>query len=192
MELSSRFTELFNHWFNTDRAHHTMWCVPVSVKTQKIRVKKRSEVQQMRQGNYMIYRMYNEKTNDYTTEFFLPDSDLKRKMYRLLYLADMKDKGYRVAGILYVDKEAYLNARLANTVEEYLYMDREEQEVKAKYRRGDMNSDVAIKTLEMIQDHKWTLLKKLSMQVRRMVNNDFEIRNEIALALYDEYLKAIL
>lgn len=146
----------------------------------------------MRHGNYMIYRVYNKELNDYATEFFLPDTDLKRKMYRLATLASLKEKGYRVAGILYVDKEAYLNARLANTVEEYLCMDNQEHEVKLSYRSGCMPSDVAVRTLEMIQEHKWTLLKIIYKQVRRLVREDFTVENELALILYDEYLKAIL
>lgn len=146
----------------------------------------------MRHGNYMIYRFYSKDMNEYVTEFFLPDTDLRRRAFRLATVASLKEKGYRVAGILYVDKEAYLNARLAVTVEDYICMDNQEQEVKASYRSGDMPTTVAVKTLEMIQDMKWTLLKKLYNQVNRIVREDFTVENELALALYDEYLKAIL
>lgn len=146
----------------------------------------------MRHGNYMIYRFYSKEMNEYVTEFFLPDTDLRRRAFRLATIASLKEKGYRVAGILYVDKEAYLNARLADTVQEYLCMDNQEQEVKSSYRKGLMTSDVAVKTLEMIQDRKWTLLKCIYSQVRRLVREDFTVENEMALVLYDEYLKAIL
>ena len=145
-----------------------------------------------RTGNYMIYKMYSEELENYTMEFFLPDESLKRLAYRLLTLADYKERGYRVAGVLYVDKEAYLNARLANTVEDYLYEDRLEREVKEKFRRGQMNREVYLDTMKAIQDFKWTCLKKIDFQIRRMVREDFDVENEIALQLYDQYLKAIL
>lgn len=145
-----------------------------------------------RTGNYMIYKMYSEELENYTTEFFLPDESLKRLAYRLLTIADYKERGYKVAGVLYVDKEAYLNARLANTVEDYLYEDRLEREVKDKFRRGQMNREVYLDTMKAIQDFKWTCLKKIDFQIRRMVREDFDVENEIALQLYDQYLKAIL
>ena len=104
----------------------------------------------------------------------------------------MKEKGYLIMGIAYVDKATYLNQRLNNTVEEYLYMDREEQDVRFKLKFHEMDRDVAIKTLEMIQDHKWTLLKVLGSQIRRLIREDFDVENEIAIQLYDQYLKALL
>lgn len=145
-----------------------------------------------RTGNYMIYKMYSKELDNYTTVFFIPDDTFKRVAYRLLTLADYKERGYQVAGILYVDKEAYLNARLADTVEDYLYEDRLERETKQKFRSGQMDRDVYLDTMRMIQDYKWTCLKKIDMQIRRMVREDFTIENEIALALYDEYLSLVL
>lgn len=145
-----------------------------------------------RTGNYMIYKMYSKELDNYTTVFFTPDDTFKRVAYRLLTLADYKERGYQVAGILYVDKEAYLNARLADTVEDYLYEDRLERETKQKFRSGQMDRDVYLDTMRMIQDYKWTCLKKIDMQIRRMVREDFSIENEIALALYDEYLRLVL
>lgn len=140
----------------------------------------------------MIYKMYSKELENYTTEFFLPDESLKRLAYRLLTLADYKERGYRIAGVLYVNKESYLNARLTNTVEDYLYEDRLEREVKDQFRRGQMDREVYLNTMRGIQDFKWTCLKKIDMQIRRMVREDIDIENEIALALYDQYLQAIL
>lgn len=145
-----------------------------------------------RTGDYMIYKMYSEELENYTTEFFLPDESLKRLAYRLLTLADYKERGYRIAGVLYVNKESYLNARLTNTVEDYLYEDRLEREVKNQFRRGQMDREVYLNTMRGIQDFKWTCLKKIDMQIRRMIREDMDIENEIALALYDQYLQAIL
>lgn len=143
-------------------------------------------------NGYMIYKLYNSELGDMHTEFFLPDRDLKRVGYRLMTLASLKEKGYNVVGLLKVDRETYLNARLTETVTEYLYMDKEEVDTKVKFKCGMMSADVALKTLEMIQDRKWTLLKVLAMQVRRLMREDSDIRNEVALQLYDQYLKAML
>lgn len=143
-------------------------------------------------GNYMIYKMVRKDPEDKVTLFFLPDDSLRRLLERRLELASMKEQGYLIMGIAYVDKATYLNQRLNNTVEEYLYMDREEQDVRFKLKFHEMDRDVAIKTLEMIQDHKWTLLKKLGSQIRRLIREDFDVENEIAIQLYDQYLKALL
>ena len=113
-------------------------------------------------------------------------------MTRLLTIASYKEKGSQIAGVIYVDKESYLNARLTATVEDYIYEDQMEQETRRKYKCGQLERDVYLDTLKMIQDFKWTCLKKIDMQIRRMVREDFDVENEIALQLYDQYLQAIL
>ena len=146
----------------------------------------------MKTGKYMIYKFYNRGTDTYETEFFLPDDTFQRTLYRLLTIASYKEKGSQIAGVLYVDKESYLNARLTATVEDYIYEDQMEQETRRKYKCGQLDRDVYLDTLKMIQDFKWTCLKKIDMQIRRMVREDFDVENEIALQLYDQYLQAIL
>lgn len=146
----------------------------------------------MKTGKYMIYKFYNRGTDTYETEFFLPDDTFQRTVYRLLTIASYKEKGSQIAGVLYVDKESYLNARLNLTVEEYIDNDRYEQEVRQKYRCGQMKKEVYLNTMRCIQDFKWTCLKKIDMQIRRIVREDFDVENEIALQLYDLYLQAIL
>lgn len=145
----------------------------------------------MKTGKYMIYKFYNKEHDIYQTEFFLPDETFQRLMTRLLTIASYKEKGSQIAGVLYVDKEAYLNARLNATVKDYIYEDRAEQEVRAKYRKGQMDRDVYLDTMKLIQDFKWTCLKKIDMQIRRMVREDFDVENEIALQLYDQYIQAV-
>ena len=146
----------------------------------------------MKTGKYMIYKFYSEETNTYSTEFFLPDDTFQRIVYRLLTIASYKEKGSQIAGVLYVDKESYLNARLNLTVEEYIDNDRYEQEVKQQYRRGQMKREVYLDTMKCTQDLKWSYLKKVDMQIRRILREGFDVENEIALQLYDLYLQAIL
>ena len=150
------------------------------------------ECVKMKTGKYMIYIFYNKETNTYEKEFFLPDDNFQRLMNRLLTIASYKEKGSQIAGVLYVDKESYLNARLTATVEDYIYEDQMEKETRIKYKRGQLDRDVYLDTLKMIQDFKWTCLKKIDTQIRRMVREDFDVENEIALQLYDQYLQAIL
>ena len=146
----------------------------------------------MKTGKYMIYKFYNRGTDTYETEFFLPDDTFQRTVYRLLTIASYKEKGSQIAGVLYVDKESYLNARLTATVEDYIYEDQMEQETRRKYKCGQLERDVYLDTLKMIQDFKWTCLKKIDMQIRRILREGFDVENEIALQLYDLYIQAIL
>lgn len=145
-----------------------------------------------KRGNYMIYKLQRENPEDMVTKFFLPDDSLSRYFNRLAELSQMRENGYLVMGIAYVDKQTYLNERLNETVREYLYMDNSEEDTKWKYRCGEMTREVALKTLEMINDHKWTLLKVMASQIRRLMREDFDVDNEIAIQLYDQYVKAIL
>lgn len=143
-------------------------------------------------GNYMIYRLVK-STGEEETLFFLPENDedrLKRRMYRALELQSYKSNGYEVYGVLYVDKETYLNARLDYRVKEYHQLDREEQETRAKKYQFD--PDTYFKTMQMIQDMKWTTLKTINMLVRRLLREDFDIHNEIGIQLYDQYCMAML
>lgn len=144
-------------------------------------------------GNYMIYRLVNDEGREETL-FYLPEKDadevLRRKAYRLLELAQYKFCGFSVYAIAYVDKETYLNARLDYRVKEYCQLDRDEQDTRR--RRCEMSPEVYVQTLEMIQDMKWTKLKTISMCIRRLMREDFDIHNEIGIQLYDQYLQAIL
>ena len=146
----------------------------------------------MKTGKYMIYSFYNKGTNTYEKEFFLPDDSFQRLMTRLLTIASYEEKGSQIAGVIYVDKESYLNARLNLTVEEYIDNDRYEQEVRQQYRRGQMKREVYLDTMKCTQDLKWSYLKKIDMQIRRILREGFNVENEIALQLYDQYLQAIL
>ena len=145
-----------------------------------------------RHGEYFIYKFYNKETNDYEVEFFLPDFSMRRIGYRLTSLADMKVRGYEIVGILKVDKEAYLNARLAKTVEEFIVEDRAEQEIKQKFQRGEVSKEVYGDTMQCIQNNKWHLYKSICRKVRRLLKEGFDVENEIALQIYDHYAEATI
>ena len=143
-------------------------------------------------GDYMIYRLVK-STGEEETLFCLPEIDedrFRRKMCRLLELQSYKSQGYEVYGILYVDKETYLNARLDYRVKEYCQLDQSERDTRLRQR--EMTSETYLLTIEMIQDQKWTVLKQISMLIRRLLREDFDIHNEIGIQLYDQYLQAIL
>lgn len=154
-------------------------------------VKSVKESVQMK-GDYMIYKLVK-SSGEEETLFYLPETDedrLKRKVYRLLDLQSYKSQGYEVFGVLYVDKETYLNARLDYRVKEYCQLDRAEQETRAN--RYSYDPDTYFQTMQMIQDSKWCTLKTIGMIVRRLLREDFDIHNEIGIQLYDQYCMAVL
>lgn len=146
----------------------------------------------MKKRKYAIYKMYNKELGVYNTEFFLPDDSLRRKLDRLRTLSALKDQGYLVISVSNVDKETYLNERLSLTVDTYLYEDRAEQELKRVYEEGLVSEEVYSSSMSSIRDVKWTCLKTIDMQVRRIIRNDFSVENEIALQLYDHHYKEFI
>ena len=145
----------------------------------------------MKSGKYMIYKMVNTKGEEEVL-FFLPEVDedkLKRKLARLLEVQSYKNNGWSVFGVLYVDKETYLNARIDYKVKEYCHLDISEQETRQK--RNTMIPEVYYQTMQMIQDSKWCCLKCIAMNIRRCIREDFDVFNEIGIQLYDQYLQAL-
>lgn len=145
----------------------------------------------MKKGDYIIYKLINSNDEEVIL-FFLPEKNtdevLKRKTYRLLTLQSYKSQGYSVYAVAYVDKETYLNAKLDERVKEYCYVDKYEQEFRAN--KDQYTSDCYFDTIQCCQDSKWTSLKQISMIIRRLIREDFDIYNEIGLMLYDQYMKA--
>lgn len=146
----------------------------------------------LKTGDYAVYRLFNAATEDFTTEFFLPCANLARWLDKKARLADLRAKGYVVQGVVCVDHETYLNLRINDTIEDYCYEDRMEQDYRLMYRRGQISREVYIDTMKAIQDYKWTCLKRLDMQMRRIQSHDYDCYNEVALQLYDKFLGCLL
>lgn len=146
----------------------------------------------LRIGNYEVVKLYSERENLYINEFFPPTNGLKRLVDKASLLSAYKSDGYLIAVTMHVDKETYINLRINDTVNDYCELDKSEQEYRAKYRAGKINRDVYIDTMKDIQDLKWTCLKKLDMQIRRLNREEFDCYNELALQLYDQFLKGIM
>lgn len=148
-------------------------------------------------GNYMIYKLINCNNGEELLKFYLPEKGepfkerIRRQLGRQIDLSSLLEEGYQVYGILYVTKDVYLNARLDAIVKDYCLADNYERETREKYRRGKISYDVAIETLTLLQDQKWSYLKRINKMIGRMTMEDIDIENEIALMLNDEYLKAI-
>lgn len=133
----------------------------------------------------MIYKFRKPQEEEYVTEFFLPDKCLVDKLSRTKTLAEYRANGYVCAGFVSVDKETYLNARLNETVKDYCANEDFRQDVQEKFNQCSITSKVYIDTMRLIDDFKWTCLSKLDRQVRRIVNEDFCIQNEVAVQIYD-------
>lgn len=141
-------------------------------------------------GDYEVVKLKLE--DSVITEYFLPRTSLERKLDRWSRMNELKSNGYVVLATVFVDKETYLNMRINDTVGDYCYQDKLEQEYRAKYKRGEIDREVYIDTMKAIQDYKWICLKKLDMQMRRLFREDFDCYNEIAVQLYDQFLKGIM
>ena len=140
-------------------------------------------------GKYMIYRMYNRGTKENLTVFFPPDTDLFTLMLRKQRLNELKSNNFIVCGILYVNEETYLNAKINETVNDYLYTDRQEATYREKYFRGDISFDCFAETMSLVSEHKWTVLRVLNSQMRRAWRRDYAVENEMAHILYNYHIK---
>lgn len=133
----------------------------------------------------MIYKFRRPSEEEIVTEFFLPDKSVLDTLARNMTLAKYNADGYICAGFVRVDKETYLNARLNQTVQEYCENEEYRRNMTERYHNHTVTSEVFFETMRLVDDWKWACLKKLNMQVRRLIREDFNIWNEIALQLYD-------
>lgn len=145
---------------------------------------------------YRIYRLENKTSNDVVFKFFLPEEGdvdtktaLSRKVKRLNELHDLKKKGYAITADILTDKEDYLNARLSVAVSDYCDLDHNER--YTRIFRHKYTSDVYCRTLELILDSKRVTMKRIVSLVRRLNSEDLSIHNELAIILYDQYIKEI-
>lgn len=145
---------------------------------------------------YRIYRLENYKTNDEVFKFYLPEEDtdatviLKRKAQRLKELRALKKEGYVITAELLTDKEDYLNARLSVAVKDYCKLDKDERHLRIFRHR--YTPEVYCQTLEMVVELKRVAMKKIVSLVRRLNREDLSIHNEVAILLYDQYIKEIM
>ena len=144
---------------------------------------------------YRIYRLENKETADVLFKFYLPEEDvdiktsLQRKAKRIKELYDLKRAEYIVSADLFANKEEYLNARLSVAVTDYCNYDHDERYVRIF--RQKYSPEVYYQTLEMIIESKRATMKVIASLIRRLNREDLDIRSELALVLYDQYLKEI-
>lgn len=141
----------------------------------------------MRAGRYVIVKMT--KGDEQVTLFFLPDD---KKSVRKSQIRSYEVDGYAFLAEAHVDKETYLNERLNIRVREYCDADKYEQYIREQCRKQEMKPDVFWDTMRCCQDNKWTSLMQIDMLVRRLARNDFDVQNEIALQLVDQYRQAVI
>lgn len=145
---------------------------------------------------YRIYRLENETLKDVLFKFYLPEEEvdtktaLKRKASRLKELHDLKKKGYVITADILANKEDYLNARLSVAVSDYCHFDKEERHLRLYSFR--YSPQTLCKSLESLIDSKRSAMKRIVSLVRRLNNEDLDIHNEVALMLYDQYIKEIM
>lgn len=140
----------------------------------------------MKAGEYVIVRMV--KDDEQVTLFFLPDS-LRLK---LNYTVRCYEKdGYSFLAEAHVDRETYYNEKLNDKVRKYCEADRHEQYIREQYRQNLITSDDFYDMVSACENDKWVMLRLMEQLIRRMCQLDFDVDNEIAIQLVDQYRRAI-
>ena len=143
----------------------------------------------MKEKRFYIYEMYHESAGDTQFLFFPPDVDCRDTIYRVAQVRDMTKAGYELNTLRMVSREVYLNEKIEYRLNEYLENDKYEQYTKRRWRNREITDKVALETLTMIQEQKAVSMKQIGMLIRRCQRYDYDIESEIALAVYDSYLK---
>ena len=130
-------------------------------------------------GDFRIYRLYKDK--EYITETFTP-TEVKERLVRLLAL---RLDGWKVVGVLFVDRETYLNYRLAQYVEEHIYNETQRKVYTEEFTSGKISEEVFIDTMSIIDSLRWTKVKQIYSVVRRMIRYNYTVENEYALEVYN-------
>lgn len=137
-------------------------------------------------NGYSIFKFRRPLEEEITTLFFLPCKDRISEIKRDRELKNMTDNGYICAGFVNVDKETYLNARLDETVRQFCENEKFRMDCVQKFSSGSMSLQTFTDTMRLVDDFKWTCLTNIYGQVRRLLyREEFDVRNEIALQLFD-------
>lgn len=141
----------------------------------------------MSERNYYIYKVMRD--NEEENVYFRPNSS-----NRMTSLLAYRLSGYTIIAHIKVNEEDWFNSKLRDYCIEYCAEDKEEHKLHAQYVKGEYpySEECLLDVLTLIQDRKWCLLKSIHRTIRAMARRDLEIREEIAILLNDQYLKAIL
>ena len=141
-------------------------------------------------GAYQVHKFFHMEKG-YLCEYFTPTDTMNKKLAKEFRVMQIKSQGYVPFGIVFVDEETYINMRINDTVDEYLYEDYEEQECRKKYRNGYVNPEGFKYSMQTIKEYKWVLMKKLDKQMSRLRERDFNCYNEVAMQLNDQFLRGL-
>lgn len=86
-------------------------------------------------------------------------------------------------------KQVDLQIKLRQYTTEYLAMEREKEAYYVRNVRD--RSRTVIVTLYLMQENIDSIIKKICTTVNKMVREDIDIDNEVALQIYSEYEPAI-
>lgn len=144
---------------------------------------------QLKTGDYQVYRFYDVKKDSYYTEFYPPDNlNLERMFDKLVNNFFLRRQGLKVVAVLNVDKESYLNLKLEDITEDYLYQEYVEEEARNKYKMGLIEVGTLKDTLMSCQNYKWTCLKRIAKVMKRIQREGLVCHSEKGMKLYNEYL----
>ena len=85
------------------------------------------------------------------------------------------------------ERELKVRVRLDNFVSEYVALEKDKEEkIKSMFYDRDYSSG-AVQTLYYLQDRIDYLIMRIISASDRLISNDLEIGNEIAVAVYNEH-----
>ena len=109
-------------------------------------------------GEFAIISLYDPQTEEFTQEFFRPDDGFFSRQIRL---SELKSQGFKVAGVLYVNRETYYNAKVCKYVSDYIKQDIMKQEAQKDFDNGLCDADDLFLRVQCCEDTKWTTLKSM-------------------------------
>ncbi len=143
----------------------------------------------MKVGKYQVHKLFN-PTKGYVIEYFPPTESLIQKASRNLRISFLKNEGYVPVGIIYVDEETFINLLINEAVDEYLFEDSREQELKKTYsfHYGAVDERY-VDQVQIVRERKWTIQKKLNGYMKDLIHKDYQCYNEVAIQLNDQWLR---
>ena len=136
-----------------------------------------------RLGSYQVVSLVNSAGVEEKL-FFSPIKCLKDEIERRVKIAQYSNAGFKVFATCNVNLETYLDLKIDYCVMQYISLDQREREYRKLCNKRPLEG-WELESIEMLKELKFTELKKLSINMRRMKSHNFPVKNDIAVYLND-------
>lgn len=137
----------------------------------------------MRMGSYQVVSLVNAQGVEEKL-FFAPVKCLKDEIKRRVRISQYSNAGFKVFATCNVNLETYLDLKIDYCVMQYISLDQQEREYKELHNNKPLEG-WELESIEMLKELKFTELRKLALNMRRMRSHSFPVKNDIAVYLYD-------